>query len=78
MPRIGPRACGLLTPRLALTMPGQVYRKLGTSVENQVIVFDKVHDDGEMIRVPVRDLDDSLAYVDAVCAHGPRCARPTG
>ena len=36
------RACGLLTPRLALTMPGQVYRKLGTSVETQLMVFDKV------------------------------------
>ncbi|MEP5984067.1 MAG: methylase, partial [Roseibium sp.] len=33
------RACGLLTPRLALTMPGQVYRKLGTSVETQLMVF---------------------------------------
>ena len=44
------RACGLLTPRLALTMPGQVYRKLGTSVETQLMVFDKVQEDGEMIR----------------------------
>ena len=62
------RACGLLTPRLALTMPGQVYRKLGTSVETQLMVFDKVQEDGEMIRVPVRDLDEALAYVDAVAA----------
>ncbi|HBM39567.1 MAG TPA: hypothetical protein DD402_07015, partial [Sulfitobacter sp.] len=62
------RACGLLTPRLALTMPGQVYRKLGTSVETQLMVFDKEQEDGEMIRVPVRDLDEALAYVDAVAA----------
>ncbi|WP_257898384.1 strawberry notch-like NTP hydrolase domain-containing protein, partial [Roseovarius mucosus] len=62
------RACGLLTPRLALTMPGQVYRKLGTSVETRLMVFDKVQEDGEMIRVPVRDLDEALAYVDAVAA----------
>lgn len=62
------RACGLLTPRFALTMPGQVYRKLGTSVETQLMVFDKVQEDGEMIRVPVRDLDEALAYVDAVAA----------
>ena len=62
------RACGLLTPRLALTMPGQVYRKLGTSVETQLMVFDMVQEDGEMIRVPVRDLDEALAYVDAVAA----------
>jgi hypothetical protein len=62
------RACGLLTLRLALTMPGQVYRKLGTSVETQLMVFDKVQEDGEMIRVPVRDLDEALAYVDAVAA----------
>ncbi len=33
------RACGLLTPRLALTMPGQVYRKLGTSVETQLSLY---------------------------------------
>ena len=69
------RACGLLTPRLALTMPGQVYRKLGTSVETQLMVFDKVQEDGEMIRASVRDLDEALAYVDAVAATRPE-ARP--
>jgi hypothetical protein len=62
------RASGLLTPRLALPMPGQVYRKLGTSVETQLMVFDKVQEDGEMIRVPVRDLEEALAYVDAVAS----------
>jgi predicted RNA methylase len=63
------RACGLLTPRLALTMPGQVYRKLGISVETQLMVFDKVQEDGEMIRASVRDLDEALPFVDAVAAN---------
>ncbi len=40
------RACGPLTPRLMLTMPGQVYRKLGTSVETQLMIFDKVQEGG--------------------------------
>ncbi|KRS10471.1 strawberry notch-like NTP hydrolase domain-containing protein, partial [Roseovarius indicus] len=65
------RACGLLTPRLALTMPGQVYRKLGTSVETQLMVFDKVQEGGEMIRASVRGLDDALPFVDAVAATRP-------
>ena len=65
------RACGLLTPRLALTMPGQVYRKLGTSVETQLMVFDKVQEDGEMIRAIVCDLDGALPFVDAVAATRP-------
>ena len=60
------RACGLLTPRLALTMPGQVYRKLGTTVETQLMVFDKVQEDGVFFRASVQNLDEALAYVDAV------------
>ena len=69
------RACGLLTLRLALTMPGQVYRKLGTSVETQLMVFDKVQEDGEFIRATVQDLDEALPFVDAVTATRPE-ARP--
>ena len=65
------RACGLLKLRLALTMPGQVYRKLGTSVETQLMVFDKVQEDGEMIRANVWDLDEALPFVDAVAATRP-------
>ncbi len=65
------RACGLLTPRLALTMPGQVYRKLGTSVETQLMVFDKVQEDGELIRATVQDLEEALPFVDAVVATRP-------
>jgi predicted RNA methylase len=69
------RACGLLTPRLALTIPGQVYRKLGTSVETQLMVFNKVQEDGEMIRATVQDLDEAPPFVDAVAATRPE-ARP--
>ena len=65
------RACGLLTPRLALTMPGQVYRKLGTSVETQLMVFDKVQEEGEFIRATVQGLDKALPFVDAVAANRP-------
>ncbi|MCR8551070.1 strawberry notch family protein [Salipiger sp. P9] len=65
------RACGLLTPRLALTLPGQVYRKLGTSVETQLMIFDKVQVDGEMTRATVQDLEEALPFVDAVAANRP-------
>ena len=65
------RACSLLTPRLALTMPGQVYRKLGTTVETQLMIFDKVQEDCEMIRAVVCDLDEALPFVDAVAATRP-------
>ncbi|MDH4541694.1 strawberry notch-like NTP hydrolase domain-containing protein [Sulfitobacter faviae] len=65
------RACGLLTPRLALTIPGQVYRKLGTTVETQLMVFDKVQEDGEMIRAAVQDLEEALPFVDTVAANRP-------
>jgi predicted RNA methylase len=65
------RACGLLAPRLALTMPGQVYRKLGTSVETQLMVFDKLQEDGGMIRATVQDLEEALPFVDTVAANRP-------
>jgi len=62
------RAMGLLTPRLALTIPGQIYRKLGTSVDTQLMVFDKVHDDVQMVRNPVEDLDAAVRIVDELAA----------
>ena len=65
------RACGLLMLRLSLTMPGQVYRKLGTSEETQLMVFDKVQDDGELIRAAVQDLEEALPFVDTVAANRP-------
>ena len=65
------RACGLLTPRLALTIPGHVYARLGTSVETQLVVLDKVQDDGELVRVSVNDLDAAVAIVDEIAATRP-------
>ncbi|MEQ9672916.1 MAG: strawberry notch family protein, partial [Roseovarius indicus] len=69
------RACGLLSPRLALAMPGQVYRKLGTTVETQLMVFDKVQESSELIRASVRDLYEALAHVDDVAATRPKSRR---
>jgi hypothetical protein len=60
------RAMGVLTTRLALTIPGRIYRKLGTSVDTQLMVFDKVQDDVQMIRVSVDDLDAAISIVDEV------------
>ncbi|WP_341236036.1 strawberry notch family protein [uncultured Sulfitobacter sp.] len=60
------RTMGILTPRLALT--GHVYRKLGTSVDTQLMVFDKVQDDHEMIRLSVDDLDAAVSIVEQIAA----------
>ena len=65
------RAMSLLTPRLALTIPGHVYRKLGTSVDTQLMVFDKVDEGGEMIRASVDDLDEAVSIVDKIAATRP-------
>ncbi|SEQ78282.1 strawberry notch family protein [Thalassovita taeanensis] len=65
------RAMGLLTPRLALTIPGHVYRKLGTSVDTQLMVFDKVDEGVEMIRTSVDDLDAAVSIVDQIAATRP-------
>ena len=65
------RAMGLLTPRLALTIPGHVYRKLGTSVDTQLMVFDKVDENVEMIRASVDDLAAAVGIVDQIAATRP-------
>lgn len=62
------RAMSLLTPRLALTIPGHVYRKLGTSVDTQLMVFDKVNEASEMILTSVDDLDAVVGIVDQIAA----------
>ncbi len=62
------RACGILNPRLALTLPGHVYRKLGTTVETQLMVFDKGKAEADLIRASVCDLDEARAFVDEVAA----------
>ncbi|WP_439150433.1 strawberry notch-like NTP hydrolase domain-containing protein [Sulfitobacter sp.] len=71
------RAMSLLTPRLALTIPGHIYRKLGTSVDTQLMVFDKVQDDVEMIRTSANDLDTAVSIVDEIAAMRPVVARVT-
>jgi hypothetical protein len=71
------RTTGLLTPRLALTVPGHIYRKLGTSVDTQLMVFDKVHEGGEMIRTSVDDLDAAVSIVDEVARARPIVAPVT-
>jgi hypothetical protein len=62
------RAMSLLTPQWALTIPGHVYRKLGTSVDTQLMVFDKVDEGSEMIRISVDDLDAAVSIVDQIAA----------
>ena len=71
------RAMSLLTPSLALTIPGHVYRKLGTSVDTQLMVFDKVDADVEMIRTSVDDLDTAVSIVDQIVATRPITAAAT-
>jgi len=62
------RACKIVTPRLALTIPGHVYRKLGTTVETQLMVFDKVREECEMVRAAADSLDAALESVDEIAA----------
>ena len=58
------RLRGILTPRLALSVPGRVYARLGTRVDTQLMVFDKVQDDGEMLHAAVADLETALRIID--------------
>ncbi|MEM6275321.1 MAG: strawberry notch family protein [Pseudomonadota bacterium] len=71
------RASAVAKPRFALTIPGAVYAKLGTSVETQLMVFDKVEAEVELVRTPVDSLDAALNIVDEVAATRPE-ARPLG
>lgn len=67
------RATSLLSPRLSLTLPGAFYSKLGTSVETQLIVFDKGAVKGEMLRHTVDSLEAAVSHVDDVAATRPAC-----
>ncbi|BBU59441.1 methylase (plasmid) [Mameliella alba] len=69
------RASAIAKPRLALTIPGHVYRKLGTTVETQLMVFDKVQVEVECVRAVVDDLDAARQIVDDIAAARP--ATPT-
>lgn len=60
------RLVGLVTPRLALDIPGSTYRKMGTSVDTQLLVCDKVASDGHAFaRHTVGSLDEATTLLDA-------------
>jgi len=65
------RASAIAKPRLALTIPGHAYAKLGTTVETQLMVFDKVQEEVEILRAAVDDLDAARDIVDAIAATRP-------
>jgi protein strawberry notch len=65
------RASAIAKPRLAITIPGHVYRKLGTTVETRLMVFDKVQEEVECVRVVVDDLDAARQIVDDIAATRP-------
>ena len=65
------RASAIARPRLALTIPGHAYAKLGTTVETQLMVFDKVQEEVEILRAAVEDLDAARDIVDAIAATRP-------
>ncbi len=67
------RACGILTPRLAMSVPGAVYRKLGTSVETQLVVMDKVQDDQDMRRASAGSLDEAADIIATIPIRGQIC-----
>tara|TARA_R110002033_G_scaffold5119_3_gene22771 strand:+ start:4456 stop:8268 length:3813 start_codon:yes stop_codon:yes gene_type:complete len=69
------RASAIAKPRLALTIPGHIYRKLGTTVETQLMVFDKVQEEVECVRAVVDDLDAARQIVDDIAA--TRTAAPS-
>ena len=63
------RASAIAKPRLALTIPGQVYRKLGTTVETQLMVFDKVQEEVAFVRAVAADLEVAQHIVDGIAAN---------
>ncbi|MCI5040919.1 MAG: strawberry notch family protein [Donghicola eburneus] len=65
------RALAIAKPRLALTIPGHVYRKLGTTVETQLMVFDRVQEEIEYVRTAVSDLDEAREIVDNIAQSRP-------
>jgi len=69
------RASAIAKPRLAVTIPGRVYTKLGTTVETQLMVFDKVQEEIEIVRAMVDDLDAARQIIDDIAA--TRTATPS-
>ena len=62
------RATAIAKPRLALTIPGHVYRKLGTTAETQLMVFDKVQEEVAFVRAVAADLEAAQHIVDDIAA----------
>ena len=58
------RLSSLVCPRMALTLPGHVYRKMGTTVETQLLICDKIKDDAsQVLRTRASDLATALDIV---------------
>lgn len=58
------RLGGIVTPRLSLHMPGRVYRKMGTSVDTQLLICDKVPaDDKTFQSLEVSTLNAAFEHV---------------
>ena len=62
------RASAIARPRLALTIPGHVYARLGTTVDTQLLVFEKVEEAVEFVRAAVDDLEAAAYYIDEIAA----------
>lgn len=65
------RASKIVKPRLALAVAGHIYRKLGTSVDTQLMVFDKVATDVEMVSASTETLEEAQQYVDEIAKDRP-------
>ena len=65
------RAVAIARPRLALIIPGHVYARLGTTVDTQLLILDKVEDEVEVVRMAVDDLEAAAQYVDEIAASRP-------
>ena len=70
------RATAFLTLRLAITVPGAVYRKLGTTVDTQLMVFDKVACAEPTVRAEIASLGDAIPLIDALPARAKAQATP--
>ena len=58
------RLTAIVTPRVAIHMPGAIYRKMGTSVETQLLICDKIApDDFGFLRVEATSLKAALNIV---------------
>ncbi|MCO6385357.1 bifunctional class I SAM-dependent methyltransferase/DEAD/DEAH box helicase [Oceanicola sp. 502str15] len=68
------RVIAIAKPRLALSVPGHVYARLGTSVDTQLLVFDKVEEEVELRRAAIDHLDGAANYIDKVAASRPPAA----